>query len=348
MESDGPVSIGSVSNDPASNDSPSNGAASNGSVSAGPVLVTGGNGHVGNTLAKQLCERGYAVRVTVRNVEETRAMGIFDGYPVEIFCADIRDEAALQRAMSGVRGVFQVAALYHYDESSLGEGIVANNTDGCLAVLRAAKLSGVERVVLTSSIAAVGFGGSEQQPLTESDWSDPEDPYCRSKLESEQAARRWADEAGLDLVVLCPGIVLGPNFYKHTPSTVPVATIVHNQLPFRVQVGLSVVDVRDLASAHILAYEAASPGGRYLVTGTHVPDLMSAVSDVVPGIHMPERVLSLEEARSLAQKSGTPVELVGQPYRYSDQRIRDELGWQGRPLQDTLRDTAAWIQARDL
>lgn len=317
-------------------------------ASDGPVLVTGGNGHVGNTLAKQLCDRGYAVRVTVRDVEDVRAQGIFDGYPVELHQADIRDEDALRAAMAGVRGVFQVAALYHYDEASLGEGIVENNTDGCLAVLRAAQASGVARVVLTSSIAAVGFGGTEEQPLTEADWSDPEDPYCRSKLESERVARQWADEARLDLVVICPGIVLGPNFYKHTPSTVPVAAIVHNQMPFRVQVALSVVDVRDLADAHILAYEKGTPGGRYLAAGTHVPDLVMAVTEAVPGLQVPERVLSLAEAKALAQKSGTPVELVGQPYRYSDRRIRDELGWQPRPLAETLRDTAAWIEAHDL
>ncbi len=317
-------------------------------ASDGPVLVTGGNGHVGNTLAKQLCDRGYAVRVTVRDVEDVRAQGIFDGYPVELHQADIRDEDALRAAMAGVRGVFQVAALYHYDEASLGEGIVENNTDGCLAVLRAAQACGVARVVLTSSIAAVGFGGTEEQPLTEADWSDPEDPYCRSKLESERVARQWADEAGLDLVVICPGIVLGPNFYKHTPSTVPVAAIVHNQMPFRVQVALSVVDVRDLADAHILAYEKGTPGGRYLAAGTHVPDLVMAVTEAVPGLQVPERVLSLAEAKALAQKSGTPVELVGQPYRYSDRRIRDELGWQPRPLAETLRDTAAWIEAHDL
>jgi len=311
------------------------------------VLVTGGNGHVGNTLAKRLCERGYTVRVTVRNVEETRDLGIFDGYPVEVHCADIRDEDALRAAMAGCDGVFQVAALYHYDEASLGEGIVANNTDGALAVLRAAKACGVGRVVLTSSIAAVGFGGSEEAPLTESDWSDPSDPYCRSKLESELAARRWADDAGLDLVVVCPGIVLGPNFYKHTPSTVPVAAIVHNQMPFRVQVALSVIDVRDLADAHILAYERGATAGRYLATGHHVPDLVAAVSDAVPDIRIPERVLSLEEARQLARKSGTPEELVGQPYRYSDRRIREELGWSPRPLGDTFRDTAAWIETRD-
>jgi dihydroflavonol-4-reductase len=312
------------------------------------VLVTGGNGHVGNTLIKRLHARGYRVRATVRNPEEAEALGVFEDVPVEIHRADIRDEEAMRRAMEGVDGVFQVAALYHYDEASLGEGIVANNTDGCLSVLRAAKSAGVRRVVLTSSIAAVGFGGTEEQPLTEADWSDPEDPYCRSKLESEQVARRWADEAGLPLVVVCPGVVLGPNFYKHTPSTVPVAAMVHNQLPFRIQAALSVVDVRDLADAHILAYEHPQAQGRYLATGNHVPDLMAALADISPDVRLPERMLSIAESRALAQKSGTPLELVGQSYRYDDRRIRRELGWQPRPLQETLRDTVDWIQARDL
>jgi dihydroflavonol-4-reductase len=312
------------------------------------VLVTGGNGHVGNTLAKLLCERGYRVRATVRDIEEVEAQGIFSGYPVELHRADIRDEAALRQAMVDVCAVFQVAALYHYDEAELGEGIVESNTDGCLAVLRAAQACGVARVVLTSSIAAVGFGGSETQPLTEEDWSDPQDPYCRSKLESERAARQWADEHGLDLVVVCPGVVLGPNFYKHTPSTAPVAAIVNNQLPFRMQAALSVVDVRDLAMAHILAFENGHANGRYLATGTHVPDMVLMVGDAVPGIRVPERVLTLAETQAFALKSGTPVELVGQPYRYSDRRIREELGWSARPLNETVRDTVAWIEAREL
>src|SRR5690606_25893707 len=128
--------------------------------------------------------RGYDVRVTVRNPDEVRSAEIFAGYAIELYQADIRNEAAIAKAMQGVSGVFQVAALYHYDEQSLGEGIVANNTAGSQAVLRAASACGVERVVFTSSIAAVGFGGTQEQPLTERSWSDPADPYCRSKLES--------------------------------------------------------------------------------------------------------------------------------------------------------------------
>lgn len=316
------------------------------------VLVTGGNGHVGNTLAKRLCDKGYEVRVTVRNPAEVEAFGIFDGYPVQVYQADIRDAAALRQAMQGVDGVFQVAALYHYDEQAAGgdegEGIVANNTEGALTVLRVARECGVGRVVLTSSIAAVGFGGTEAAPLSEDDWASPADPYCRSKRDSERAAWAFAREHGLDMVALCPSIILGPNFYKHTPSTINVGAMVNNQIPFRVPVQLSAVDVRDVADAHILAFENGKASGRYLVTGANIPDLVEALSRLDPDMIVPDRTLSLDEARELAEKTGMPVELVGQAYRYTDRRIRTELGWQPRPIASTLQDTIAWVKTREL
>ena len=312
------------------------------------VLVTGGNGHVGNTLAKTLCDRGYDVRVTVRNPEEVKSAGIFADYDVELCQADIRDQAAVGRALEGVTGVFQVAALYNFDEQTLGEGIVANNTEGSQTVLRLARECGVERVVFTSSIAAVGFGGTREQPLTEENWSDSADPYCRSKRESEMAAWEYANQQGMDLVALCPGIVLGPNFYKHTPSTVNVAAFINNQLPFRFPMQICIVDVRDVADAHVLAYENGNASGRYLVSGTNLVDLIGALKEQDPEMVMPERMLTADEAKQLAEKSGMPVELVGQSYLYSDGRIKSELGWRPRPIAETLQDTIAWIKAREL
>jgi dihydroflavonol-4-reductase len=317
-------------------------------VKRNKVLVTGGNGHLGNTLAKALCDKGYDVRVTVRNPEEVAAAGIFNGYPIELHQADMRDEAAMKLAMTGMDGVFQVAALYHYDEQSLGEGIVANNTEGSQTVLRLAKACGVGRAVFTSSIAAVGFGGTSEQPLTEDDWSDPADPYCRSKRDSEQAAWDFAHKEGLEMVALCPGIILGPNFYKHTPSTVNIAAFVNNQVPFRLPMQLSVVDVRDVAEAHILAYENKQASGRYLVAGTNIADLFDQLQRLDPDMVVPERMLSHDEARQFAAKAGMPAELVGQPYQFSDIKIERELGWKARPVAETITDTIAWIKTRDM
>jgi dihydroflavonol-4-reductase len=312
------------------------------------VLVTGGNGHLGNTLVKALCARGYAVRATVRQPHEVREAGIFDDCDVELHQADIRDSDAMRQAMQGVQGVFQVAALYHYDEQSLGEGIVANNTEGSQSVLRQAKACGVQRLVFTSSIAAVGFGGTPEAPLTEENWGESDDPYCRSKLDSERAAWEFARQEGLEMVALCPSIILGPNFYKHTPSTVNIAAFVNNQVPFRLPMQMSVVDVRDVAHAHILAYENKQAHGRYLVSGTNVTNLLEMMSKLDPDMVLPERTLTAKEAIQFAEKAGMPTELVGQPYLFADTKIRRELGWSPRPVTETLGDTIAWIKAHDM
>ena len=310
-------------------------------------MVTGGNGHLGNTIAKALCEKGYIVRVTVRNTEDVKSNGIFEGYPVELYEADIRDEKSVEKAMEGVSGIFQVAALYNFNERSLGGGIVAN-TEGSQTVLRVARSCGVERVVMTSSIVAVGFGGSIEQPMTEDDWNDPADPYCRSKVESEKAAWKYAKQEGLDLVTLCPGLILGPNFYKHTASTVNVSTYINHQLPFRFPFQPSVVDVRDVADAHILAYENKQASGRYLVSGTHVSDFSGILKKVEPEMVLPERVLSIEQMKQLSEKSGASSEMVGQSFIYTDKRIKSELGWKPRPIEDTLKDTICWIKKRGM
>lgn len=312
------------------------------------VLVTGGNGHVGNTLAKALCDKGYDVRITVRNVAEVESNGIFDGYTVELYQADLRDEAAMKKAMEGVTGAFQVAALYNFDEQSLGEGIVANNVQGSQTVLRLADAYEVKRVIMTSSIVAVGFGGTMEQPMTEKSWSDPVDPYCRSKLESEMAAWEYAQAHRLDLVTLCPGLILGPNFYKHTASTINVSVFINNQVPFRFTFTPCVVDVRDVALAHILAYENEKASGRYLLSGIHVPDLVRMLKEFDPEMVLPERVLTPEEVIQFAEKSGSPVEMIGQSFIYSDEKIQSELGWSPRPIEETMRDTIMWIKDRGM
>lgn len=312
------------------------------------VLVTGGNGHVGNTLVKALLDRGYEVRTTVRNVEKVESNGIFEDYTVELYEADIRDENALKKAMQGVSGVFQVAALYSLDEKRFGKTIVANNTEGSQTVLRLAKAFGIERVVMTSSIVAVGFGGVDGQPMTEESWSDPNHPYCRSKLESEKAAWEFAKAEGLDLVTLCPGLILGPNFYKHTASTSNVSAYINNRVPIRYPFPASVVDVRDVAFAHILAYEKKEASGRYLVSGFHVSDLWEMLKEFDPDMVLPERALSIEEMKQFAEKSGSSSEMIGQSFLYSDKKIQSELGWKPRPIEETLRDTIEWIKERGM
>lgn len=312
------------------------------------VLVTGANGHLGNTLVKALLARGYRVRATVRDPADTQRRGIFAGADVELCTADIRDADALRTAMTGVSGVFQVAALYHYQDRGHDEGIVRNNTEGSTTVLNVAADLGVKRIIMTSSIAAVGFGGTAAEPMDERSWSDPQDPYCLSKMESERMAWQLADVRQLELVTLCPGLVLGPNFYKHTASTANVAAYINNQVPFRVPLQTSVVDVRDVAEAHILAFESRITTGRFLVSGHHVEDFCEILSRYDREMLLPSRVLSLAEAKIFAEKSGAPVEMIGSSFRYTDQKAKHELGWTPRPLAETMTDTIDWIKSRHM
>lgn len=312
------------------------------------VLVTGGNGHLGNTLAKALCRRGYKVRVTVRNLEELTNHGIFDGYDVEVMSADIRNSSEVEQALDGVSGVFQVAALYHFDDRGGSSDIVSNNITGSQTVLKAARDRRVKKVVMTSSVVAVGFGGTEEEPMTESSWNDPEDPYCRSKVDSEKAAWDFAGEHGLDLVTICPGLILGPGFYKHTASTVNVSVFVNNQVPFRFPFHPSIVDVRDVAEAHILAYENGNASGRYLTAGNHVDDFVAILKECDPDMVLPSRCLTYEEARKFSEKTGSSTEMVGRSFRYSDDKARSQLGWRARPIQETLSDTIHWLKERGM
>lgn len=313
------------------------------------VLVTGANGHLGNTLVKMLCDKGYKVRATVRDPEYVAEEGIFEGYDdIEIYQADIRDADAIRAAMEGIEGVFQVAALYNYDEQSLGEGIVANNTEGTEVVLGIAKAAGVKRVVMTSSIVSIGFGGTDGKPQTEADWSDPADPYCCSKMESEKAAWAFCEKNDLPLVTICPSQILGPNYYKHTPSTSNVSAFINNQIPFRFELQSSVVDVRDVALAHIMAYENEAANGRYLVSGHHVPDFCEALKEVEPEMLVPERMLTHDETVAFVKKAGGPLEMIGHTFLYSDARIKEDLGWEPRPLNETLIDSIDWLKAREM
>ena len=117
------------------------------------TLITGGNGFVGSALAQKLVERGEEVRVTIRQGSTTRNI---DGLEVEKVYADVRDEHAIQRALKGCRKLYHTAALYKVwlrDEKELHEV----NVEGTEIVMREALRQGVEKVVLTSSIAALGI-----------------------------------------------------------------------------------------------------------------------------------------------------------------------------------------------
>jgi nucleoside-diphosphate-sugar epimerase len=198
----------------------------------GTVLVTGGTGFLGGWCVASLLERGYDVRTTVRDIG--RAQAVRDaaeaagGQPasrLNVVAADLTVDTGWAEAVADCRYVLHVASPFPPVQPKDPDELIVPARDGALRVLRAALDAGVERVAMTSSIAAVRSDrqSSEAAPFTEADWTDGEDrsrtPYVRSKTLAEQAAWEHVRAAGAEdrLATINPGAIIGPALATITP-----------------------------------------------------------------------------------------------------------------------------------
>src|SRR5580698_4141083 len=164
------------------------------------VLVTGGSGFVASHCILQLLAMGHEVRTTVRNLSreaDVRAMlrvgGVDPSDRLSFFAADLLSDDGWAQAVDGCQYVLHVASPFPQTIPEDENEIIVPARDGAVRVLRAAREGGVERVVMTSSFAAIGYGHPQRShPFNESDWTDPNAPdalpYIKSKTLAERAA----------------------------------------------------------------------------------------------------------------------------------------------------------------
>ncbi len=329
------------------------------------VLVTGANGHVGNQLAAHLVKHDYRVRAMVRKPDEAkRDIEILRHPSVEVVAGDIRDADAVARAVAGCEGVFQVAAVYAMHTANPQRDMIDPAVNGALNVLRASKAAGVRRVVLTSSLVAMGNHSTHEKPIDESFWNDAAtEPYAKAKTLAERRSREFADESGLDLVCVNPTMVIGPGFPHHTPSTQLFENATRGLLPVLPPLEFTFVDVRDVASAHRLAFEKPEASGRYLcgnvtVTMRGVFECLQRIDPTieVPRFNLPRAFLPFLPPLDWLQTKllGTTRLMTSESLKeyasgaayISNARIRHELGWEPRSFDASARDTLVWIRAR--
>ena len=323
-----------------------------------PTLVTGATGYLGTELVRELRARGREVRALVRS---QRSAARLDGLDVELAHGDITDADAVARAVDGCNRVFHMAGAVGHrlrDEPALH----AANVLGAGVILDAARRAGVERLVFTSSVAAVGPAATPSRPRDEASWmidgddGRPDFRYARSKAAGEQEALKAA-AAGLDVVITNPGFVIGPGDV-HRVSSWPVEEYLRGRLRFTVDGGLSYVDARDVAAGHLQAEERGVAGERYILTNDEGNlshrDFFGRVGRVTG-----RRRLQLHASAGLLQPlldAGSalhlPVPLDGDELRsssrwwfYTAAKAREQLGFATRPLDDTIRDTADWLRA---
>ena len=332
-----------------------------------PILVTGASGFIALHTIKQLLDRGYRVRGTVRSTKDTSKNAPLTSLSgaaerLELVEADLNNPASFVPAMIGVEYVLHIASPYALTVSDPQRDLVDPAVNGTKAVLKAAYDAGtVKRVVLTSSCASISDSFINGKVYTEEDWNSDSsltrNPYYFSKTKAEQAAWDFVKEKGdkFDLVVINPFIVLGPSlvtsqlnesvgFYKDVLSGQQAAGIV--------DLHFGIVDVRDVALAHILAMENPAAKGRYICWNRTlsmaeviqlVRERFPAFTSRLPTRHLPTFIVKIA---AWFKEAGVRDYLrcsLGRIPVLDHTKIVSELGLTFRDADQTIVETCQWL-----
>lgn len=324
------------------------------------ALVTGGNGHLGYNLVKALMEGGHSVRASVRSLADAaktaplRQLGA-----VELVEAEMDRPDQLRAAMEGIDVLFHAAAMYSVAETGRDQEILDSSLKGAETALRAAADARVGKVILTSSIVTLPMTAPGAPPSTEADWTgDLRIPYFRAKTEAEQLAWKLAGELKLNMATVLPGHIGGPGFRRNTPTLDQIEALMSGAFRMGVpDINMLYIDVRDVASAHVLAAERDGQG-RFIAVNDEAPtwrrimEVMHRIDPRVrPALMNPflvyfdwlfSKVYGIPRTAS-PEAVGT---VVGKRFNASNRRARELLGWAPKvSLEDSLRDTMTVLRA---
>lgn len=329
-----------------------------GRMNAATVVVTGAGGFVGSAVVRKALAAGHPVRCVVRDARKAANLA---GLDVELAQADVRDRAAVDRALHGARYVFHVAADYRLWAADPGE-IMRNNMASTTAVMEAALQSGVERVVYTSSVATLalranGEPADETAPLAE---GEAIGVYKQSKVAAERLVEGMVRARGLPAVIVNPSTPIGPRDSRPTPTGRIIVEAAAGRIPAFVDTGLNLVHVDDVAAGHLAALEHGRIGERYILGGQDatlsvlLADIARLLGRKPPRIRLPRRLLFpfayLTEA--MARRSGREPLLTVDGLRLARYRMffksakaERELGYRPRPYGEGLRDAIDWFRS---
>ena len=313
------------------------------------TLVTGGTGFIGSHLARALADRGDELRILARRSSSLDALA---GVEFERAMGDITDRRAVRRAVAGVERVFHVAGRTSLRRSDRA-GVWAANARGARILFEEAYAAGVERVVHTSTVGAIGVaerGGAIDETAT-FNIGHLGIAYTNSKHEAELEALR-AVARGLPVVIVNPSFALGPDAPRGTSMDL-VRRFLLRQIPAYVDGALNIVDVRDVAAGHLLADQKGEVGERYILSGRNFTlDRLFADLARISGVEPPSVKLPGSAMLGLLKiSSRMPLPLPGEPdevrsamqwWTYRNTRARQELGFRPRPHEETLTDAVRW------
>ncbi|KAF3959894.1 hypothetical protein ACB098_08G157200 [Castanea mollissima] len=312
------------------------------------VCVTGASGYIASWLVKLLLNRGYTVKASVRDPNDpkkTNHLQVLDGAKerLHLFKANLLEEGSFDSAVEGCDGVFHTASPFYHNVKDPEAELLEPAVKGTLNVLNTcAKFPSVKRVVVTSSMAAVSYNKKARTPdvvVDETWFSDPDvckeakQWYMLSKTLAEENAWKFAKEKGIDIVTINPAMVIGPLLQPTlNTSAAAILNLINGAETFP-NVTFGWVNVKDVANAHIQAYEIPTASGRYCLVERviHHTEVLRVLHELYPSLQLPEKCAD--------DKPFVPT------YQVSKERTRS-LGIEYIPFEVSLKETVESLKEK--
>ncbi|MDH3503353.1 MAG: NAD-dependent epimerase/dehydratase family protein [Nitrospirota bacterium] len=321
------------------------------------VLITGATGFIGAAVTRAVVAKGDEVRVLVRPTSDLKNL---EGVQVETVQGDLQDPPSLKKAIAGCQGLYHVAAhyaLWDQDPSTF----YAINVEGTKNLLGAAVEAGVQRIVYTSTVGAIGLpdqGGLGNEALFPT-LAQLSGDYKRSKFLAEQEVLRMAQQ-GLPVVIVNPTAPVGARDVKPTPTGQIIVDFLRGRMLAYIETGMNLVDVEDIAIGHVRAMERGRVGERYILgnqnlTLKEIFQILSRLTGVpAPRLRLPWRlVLPLAHANqwianlvthSLPRIPLEGVRMAKYHMHYDCKKARQELALPQNPVETALKKSVEWFR----
>jgi dihydroflavonol-4-reductase len=318
------------------------------------TLVTGGTGFIGRAVVVELLAAGREVRVLARHPEAIADL------QVEVARGDLVNPASLASAVRGCDRVFHVAADYRLWVPD-PEAMYAANVQGTKDLMTAAAEAGVERVVYTSTVGALGnpgdgTPGTEATPVT---LADMVGHYKRSKFLAEQVVLEYVRQ-GLPVVLVHPSAPVGPGDSRPTPTGQILVDYLQGRMPAYLETGLNLIHVRDVAIGHLLAEEKGRVGEKYILGNQNLSlsEIFRMLAEITyipaPKVRLPYwpiLALSYLDEFWATHVSHKPPRMpvagvkMAKKFMYFDSgKAVRELGLPQTPVSQALEEAVAWFQ----
>ncbi len=318
------------------------------------AFVTGASGFVGCHVVYALVKSGYRVRALVRR--NSRISHLVEA-GCEIVYGDLRSQRDVLAAMKGCQVGFHVAADYRLwvpDPETMYEV----NVGGTKNVLHAAVVLGLDRIVYTSTVGALGTtkNGTPATEETPVSFSDMVGHYKKSKFLAERVAEEFARK-GLPVIIVNPSTPVGPEDWKPTPTGEIIVDFLNGRIPGYLDTGLNLIDVRDVAQGHILALEKGNVGEKYIlgnenltlenifdmlerIVGTKIFRVKLPYYPVLLGAYINAGISKLFSVEPLIPLDG--VRMARKQMFFNAAKAVKELGLPQTPVGGALKDAVEW------